>query len=118
MIPLALLLAGFSAYLIAKRSFKPINKMIATANEISADSLDKSLNVPKAKDEVKALSITLNSMIDRLDKTFKSHRQFIADASHEIRTPLTVVQTELELSFKNKKTNNHKKYKNVIKRGE
>jgi two-component system sensor histidine kinase CiaH len=43
-------------------------------------------------------------MIDRLDKTFKSHRQFIADASHEIRTPLTIIQTELELSLKNKNT--------------
>ena len=99
-IPVALLLAGFSAYWIAKKAFKPVNDMIATANEISAYSLDKRLNVPKAKDEVKALSITLNSMIDRLDKTFRSHRQFIADASHEIRTPLTVVQTELELSLK------------------
>jgi signal transduction histidine kinase len=103
-IPLGLLTAGFSAFFIAKRSFKPINKMINTANEISATSLDKRLAVPETNDEVKALSVTLNSMIDRLDKTFKSHRQFIADASHEIRTPLTIIQTELELSLKNKNT--------------
>jgi signal transduction histidine kinase len=99
-IPVALLLAGFSAYWIAKKAFKPVNNMIATANEISAYSLDKRLNVPKANDEIKFLSLTLNSMIERLDKTFKSHRQFIADASHEIRTPLTIIQTELELSIK------------------
>jgi signal transduction histidine kinase len=103
-IPLGLLTAGISAFFIAKRSFKPINKMINTANEISATSLDKRLTVPETNDEVKALSVTLNSMIDRLDKTFKSHRQFIADASHEIRTPLTIIQTELELSLKNKNT--------------
>ena len=105
-IPLGLLLAGFSAFLIAKKSFKPINKMINTANEISATSLDKRLAIPETNDEVKALSVTLNSMIDRLDKTFKSHRQFIADASHEIRTPLTIIQTELELSLKNKNSRN------------
>ncbi|MGA8263983.1 MAG: HAMP domain-containing sensor histidine kinase [Ignavibacteriaceae bacterium] len=101
-IPVGLLLAGFSAFLIAKRAFRPINKMIKTANEISARSLDKRLDVPETNDEVKALSVTLNSMVDRLDKTFKSHRQFIADASHEIRTPLTIIQAELELSLKNK----------------
>jgi hypothetical protein len=99
-IPSGLILAGFSAYWIAKKAFKPVNNMISTANEISAYSLDKRLNVPKTNDEVKSLSITLNSMIDRIDKTFKSHRQFIADASHEIRTPLTVIQTELELALK------------------
>ncbi len=99
-IPSGLILAGFSAYWIAKKAFKPVNNMISTANEISAYSLDKRLDVPKTNDEVKALSITLNSMIDRIDKTFKSHRQFIADASHEIRTPLTVIQTELELALK------------------
>jgi signal transduction histidine kinase len=103
-IPLGLLISGFSAFWIAKRSFKPINKMINTANEISATSLDKRLAVPETHDEVRALSETLNSMIERLDKTFKSHRQFIADASHEIRTPLTIIQTELELSLKNKNT--------------
>ena len=98
-IPLALLLAGFSAYLIAKKAFKPVNDIIATANEISAATLNKRLDIPRANDEIKFLSLTLNSMIERLDKTFRSHRQFIADASHEIRTPLTVVQTELELSL-------------------
>ena len=102
-IPSGLILAGFSAYWIAKKAFKPVNNMISTANEISAYSLDKRLDVPKTNDEVKALSITLNSMIDRLDRTFKSHRQFIADASHEIRTPLTVIQTELELALKKTK---------------
>jgi len=99
-IPSGLILAGFSAYWIAEKAFSPVNNMINTANEISAYSLNKRLEVPKTNDEVKALSITLNSMIDRLDKTFKSHRQFIADASHEIRTPLTVIQTELELALK------------------
>lgn len=98
-IPSGLILAGFSAYWIAKKAFKPVNNMINTANEISAFSLDKRLDVPKTNDEVKALSQTLNSMLDRIDNTFKSHRQFIANASHEIRTPLTVIQTELELSL-------------------
>lgn len=99
-IPAGLIFAGFSAYLIAKKAFSPISKMILTANNISAYSLEKRLIVPDSNDEVKALSLTLNSMLDRIDSSFKSHRQFIANASHEIRTPLTVIQTELELSLK------------------
>lgn len=96
-IPLALIITGFTAWLISGAAFKPVIKMSQTAREISAKSLNKRLELPRAKDEIYYLGSTLNEMISRIDKSFKSHRQFISDASHEIRTPLTILQTELEL---------------------
>ncbi|MDP4197504.1 MAG: ATP-binding protein [Bacteroidota bacterium] len=96
-IPLALLLAGLAAYLISRAAFRPVKKMAQTARNITANSLNKRLELPKAKDEIYFLGATLNDMINRLDNYFKSQKQFIADASHEIRTPLTILQSELEL---------------------
>ncbi|HEX2866086.1 MAG TPA: ATP-binding protein [Ignavibacteriales bacterium] len=96
-IPFALVIAGFTAWLISRAAFKPVVKMSRTAREISVKSLDKRLELPATKDEIFYLGSTLNEMISRLDDSFKSHRQFISDASHEIRTPLTILQTELEL---------------------
>lgn len=107
-IPLALLFTGFTAYLISKAAFKPVMIMSQTAMEISANSLDKRLELPRARDEIYYLGSTLNEMISRLDNSFRSHRQFIADASHEIRTPLTIIQTELELLEKELKDNSNK----------
>ncbi|MGE5410096.1 MAG: sensor histidine kinase [Clostridiales bacterium] len=96
-IPLALLLAGLAAYLISRAAFNPVKKMAQTARNITANSLNKRLELPKAKDEIYFLGATLNEMINRIDNYFKSQKQFIADASHEIRTPLTILQSELEL---------------------
>ncbi len=96
-IPLALLITGLTAFFISKKAFNPVIQMAETANRISIDSLDKRLDLPNTRDEIYGLGETLNQMIERIDNSVKSQRQFIADASHEIKTPLTIIQTELEL---------------------
>ena len=96
-VPGGLILTGFAAYFISRAAFKPIARMSDTAKNISSENLDKRLELPKAKDEVRALGVTLNEMIERIDNAFKSQKRFVANASHEIRTPLTVIQTELEI---------------------
>lgn len=96
-IPAGLIITGFAAYFISRAAFKPITQMAETAQNISGENLDKRLDLPKAKDEVRALGETLNGMIERIDSAFKSQKRFVANASHEIKTPLTVIQTELEI---------------------
>jgi len=96
-IPAGLIITGFAAYFISRAAFKPITQMIETAQDISGENLDKRLDLPRAKDEVRALGETLNGMIERIDNAFKSQKRFVANASHEIKTPLTVIQTELEI---------------------
>ncbi len=96
-IPAGLIITGFAAYFISRAAFKPITQMIETARNISGENLDRRLDLPGAKDEVRALGETLNGMIGRIDNAFKSQKRFVANASHEIKTPLTVIQTELEI---------------------
>jgi two-component system OmpR family sensor kinase len=97
-IPGSLLLAGCAAYFITRLAFRPMMNMVRTAGNISASSLDERLELPLANDEVRQLGNALNEMLERIDKTVKAQRQFIADASHELRTPITIIRTELESS--------------------
>ena len=75
-----------------------VEDMRRRATEISADTPERRLPLPRAHDEVYRLGATLNEMLDRLDEGLARERRFVADASHELRTPLATLQTELELA--------------------
>jgi signal transduction histidine kinase len=49
------------------------------------------------RDEITALAITLNHLINDLRASAARERQLVSDASHELRTPLAVLQAQLEL---------------------
>ncbi|MBI4027831.1 MAG: HAMP domain-containing protein [Verrucomicrobia bacterium] len=96
-VPLAILLAGTGGWWLARRAFLPINRIVSAAQRLSAEGIEERLPVPQVDDELKRLSVTLNEMLDRLEKAFKSQQRFVADASHELKTPLTILQGELDV---------------------
>jgi len=76
--------------------FRRINKKI---NEITATNLDLRLDPGKANDELTQLKANFNAMLDRLENSFSSQKDFIHSISHEIRTPLAAIIAETELSL-------------------
>lgn len=78
------------------RLLSPLRTLRTTAERIGATDLGQRLPV-KGNDDITALTRTVNGMLDRLEATFVSQRQFLDDAGHELRTPLTVLGGHLEL---------------------
>lgn len=96
--PLAVLLAGLGAWVLAGAALAPVERMRREADEISEHDRALSLAVPGTKDEVASLAQTLNRLLARLQGALGRQRGFVASASHELRTPLAILSLELELA--------------------
>ncbi len=93
--PLLVLVAGGSGYFLAARALEPIDQITRTAQHISVNDLSARLNLPPTADEVGRLATTFDTMLARLEESFRRERQFTADAAHELRTPLSAMQAIL-----------------------
>jgi signal transduction histidine kinase len=96
-------LAGI-AWRVIGWTLRPVEQLRAGAEEISrtrrisGPGERERLPVPYAADEIHALAITLNEMLDRLAETQERQRAFVADAAHELRSPLASIQAQLEVA--------------------
>jgi heavy metal sensor kinase len=99
-LPLAIIFSGLSAWFLAGITLRPVKKIINTARLIGAENLKARIALPESHDEIRLLAETFNEMLDRLEKTFSSQREFIEDFSHEIKTPLAIIKGELEVTLK------------------
>lgn len=101
LLPLTVFLTSVIAgEFLASLTLRPLNRMIHTARQITAENMRLRIHIPDSKDEIKQLANTFNTMLDKIEKSFVSQRQFVQDISHELRTPLTVLKGELEIALK------------------
>ncbi len=90
-VPIACLVAGLGAWLLATRGLRPVQEMADAAGQISGRNLSGRLPI-RGQDELAGLGSKFNEVLDRLEDAFDRQRQFTADASHELRTPLTRIR--------------------------
>jgi len=103
-LPVVALLASLLGYWLSGRSLAPVNRIMATAEGIGVQNLSRRLEVPKARDELRRLSETLNAMLDRIETSFKRITQFTADASHDLRTPVTIIRSTAEITLRRQRS--------------
>ena len=93
---IALVTVAVVGWFLAGRLLAPIRRLDETARRIT-DS-DLTLRIPvTGSDDLAGLTVTVNAMLDRLERVFRSQRTLLDDVGHELRTPLTIVRGHLEL---------------------
>lgn len=92
-----MLVALFFAWCIIGQVLFPLGTLTETARSVRGmETIAKPLPVRGTR-EIAELTITFNEMLDRLQASFASQREFINDASHEFQTPITVIRGHLEI---------------------
>lgn len=105
LLPLMVIVSGLGAYLIARSTFRPIDRMIRTVGEISEGrDLSRRIGLPFGRDEISRLGQAFDSMFARLETSFEAEKQFTSDASHELRTPVAVILAQCGDARRNAQT--------------
>ncbi len=111
---LGLLLAAFLGTWIVRVALRPLQRVVATATNVSELPLDRGevalgVRVPDEdadpRTEVGQVGAAINRMLGHVASALSSRqaseakvRQFVADASHELRTPLASIRGYAELT--------------------
>lgn len=111
---LTLISRAFKDTRLVRRTLKPISELTEAAQTlnkagasldirnmealagklegINASKLDTRIQINETQDELKSLAKAINSMLDRINESYRAQVRFVSDASHELRTPISVIQ--------------------------
>ncbi len=104
-VPGLLLLAVGGGWLISWLSFRPMDKIIGIANDISdGGDLSRRLALKRGPKEMRRLGRVFDRMFERLEQSFTAESQFVSDASHELRTPITIILAQCDRSKRKDET--------------
>ena len=98
-IPLVLVVAGISAWVLATRALRPLQSVAEQARQITEHNLNTRIEAAGAAAELEIVIASFNDLLSRLDRSFDGMRRFVADASHELRTPISVIRGEADVAL-------------------
>ena len=96
---LGLVVSSLAGYFMSRKALSPIAAIAAEAQRINDTNLNLRLPEPQTRDELAALSVTLNQMLARIEAGYQSVRSFTASAAHELRSPVALLRAETEVAL-------------------
>jgi two-component system heavy metal sensor histidine kinase CusS len=99
-------------YGIARRSLRRLNELTETTKAITVSSLHQRIDPTLWPNELRALGMSFNQMLGRIEDSFSRLTQFSADLAHELRTPINNLIMEAEVVLC--KVSSMSEYKNTL----
>ncbi|MEM9610854.1 MAG: HAMP domain-containing sensor histidine kinase [Actinomycetota bacterium] len=94
---IAAAIAWLASRWLVTRALRPVDRMRAELDEITATDLRRRVPTPGTGDELDRLGTSMNQTLDRLAGAVEANERFVGDAAHELRSPITGVRAALEL---------------------
>jgi signal transduction histidine kinase len=94
-------MAVLVGYGLARRALRPVAALTEAAQEMQDEPTGTLPTDFGVEDELTDLADTFNGLLERLRASLQRERRFRADAAHNMFTPLTALQSELDVTLRN-----------------
>lgn len=92
-------LSGLLGWAAVRRGLLPLRTMREQAQIVTAQQLNRRVNVDSVPVELAELVQSLNDMLARLEEAFDRLSDFSSDIAHELRTPVSNLMTETQVAL-------------------
>jgi signal transduction histidine kinase len=95
---LLVVLTGLCMFWLLRRGLAPLDELAAQAAGVSVTSWHFAPSEQiRETTELAPLASALETVLQRLERSFNQQRQFVSDATHELKTAVAVVKSSLQL---------------------
>ncbi len=98
-LPLLVAILAGVIWTVVGRTLRPVEAIRREVDAVRAGDLDRRVSVPPTGDEIARLAVTMNAMLERLQRADSRQREFVGNASHDLQSPLTAFRAELEVAL-------------------
>lgn len=99
LVPLTVILIGFTSYLTARRSLKPLENFSDEIKQITHKNLNRKIELVDSVLELDNLKESFNNMLERIKKAFDLEKLIISEASHQLKTPVSVIKSYCDITL-------------------
>ncbi len=103
-VALAMLFTAALGWAATRAGLQPLRRITALAENLSASHLHQRLPEAPLPAEIRALAAAFNTMLARLEDSFRRLSEFSADLAHELRTPLSNLMTQTQVALTRART--------------
>src|ERR1700691_3085916 len=96
---LIVLIGSAIVFYSTRRVLRHIQNITEAASRIGEADLSSTVPTTHRNDEVGQLALTLNRMLDRIERSIRQLHAITGSLAHDLRSPLTAVRAKLEMSL-------------------
>ena len=93
------LLTPLAGWWLARQATAPVAAILRAADALHPTRLGDRLPTPGTRDELDRLARTINRLLDEVADHVDRQQQFVADAAHELRGPLAAINSLVEVTI-------------------
>jgi signal transduction histidine kinase len=98
------LIAAIIGRWFVRHALSPVRSMAVSARSMTHADFGLRLPIGQSQDELAELGRAFNCLLDQLQFAFDRQRRFTGDAAHQLRNPLTVLQGQLDVARRRRRS--------------